>query len=129
MACNEVESYRKNYIVDAVKSIDRMQKETVLDRLSDCITCETSLITRAYNTVPVILYCRCEPFEAQILGTGTTNIFRIECIREDRFVTLRLLTYDNGTYTCTDQTVIFDLECCCGLECFEPTNCNQCSAG
>lgn len=119
----------KNYIIDAIKKIDKMQKEILLDKCSSCVTCETSLITMAYNTIPINLY-NCNgiiSFNLKNNCEGTTTLFRVECIREDRFVTLRLLEVSDGTIICTDQTATYDLNCVCGIECYEPINCNTCS--
>lgn len=119
----------RNYIIDAVKKIDKMQKEILLDRCSSCVTCETSLITMAYNTIPITLY-NCNGVVQILLsatGTATTRLFRVECVREDRYATVRLLTAAGTEITCTDQTATIDLDCICGIECFEPINCTECA--
>lgn len=119
----------KNYIIEAIKKIDKMQKEILLDKCSSCVTCETSLITMAYNTIPITLY-NCNGILNVLTystGTETSHLFRVECVRGDRFATLRVLINSNDEIICSDQTVTIDLDCICGIECFEPINCNECA--
>lgn len=120
---------KTNYIVETVKHIDRVQKEIVVTSATSCITCETSLITQANNTIPVTFYmCDSSPFIGftTIDDTTGTRFFRIECIRDNRFVTLRMLTLVDGVLTCTPQTLILDLDCVCALQCSSPINCVEC---
>lgn len=128
MACQTTDN--RNFIVENIKKIDVMQKEIVTSCESSCITCETSLITKPYNTVPVsFTCCNGELFTALInVGGPSTPYFRIESLRDNRFVTLRLLSYDSTQQLleCTNYTCIFDLDCCCSLQCFEPINCMCC---
>lgn len=119
----------KNYIIDAIKKIDKMQKEILLDKCSSCVTCETSLITMAYNTIPITLYT-CNGFLSALAsssGIEESHLFRVECVRGDRFATLRLLTNLAEETICSDQTITIDLNCIFGIECFEPINCNECA--
>lgn len=128
MSCPSKET--RNFIVENVKKIDIMQKEIVTGCDSSCVSCETSLITKAYNTVPVSFStCNATQFKALTdVGGVETPYFRIESIRDNRFVTLRLLSYDSSQQllSCTNQTCIFDLDCCCSIQCFEPINCPCC---
>ena len=118
-----------NYIVETVKQIDRMQKEIVIENATVCVTCEASLITKAYNTIPVSFTNKCgNPIKAFIDNKAfdTTNLFRIECLRDNRFVTLRLLKYDDYLIKATNQTIIFDLNCACQIQCLDPINVAEC---
>ena len=124
----ENENKPNNHIVETVRHIDKIQKEIVVSSATSCITCETSLVTQANNTIPVAFYlCGGEPLETIVgLGSGVTRFYRIECLRDHRFVTLRLITLQDATLTCTNQTCILDLDCVCGIQCFQPINCEEC---
>lgn len=124
----ETENKPSNFIVETVKHIDKIQKEIVVSNTTSCITCETSLVTQANNTIPVSFYlCNGEPLETIVgLGPERTQFYRIECLRDHRFVTLRLITLQAETLTCTNQTCILDLDCVCTIQCFQPINCDEC---
>lgn len=117
-----------NHIIEKVKHIDKIQKEIVISNATSCISCDTSLITQANNTIPVSFYmCNGDLFTALVaVGSQTTEYFRIECLRDYRFVTLRLLTTSETVLTCTNQTVILDLDCVCAIQCYAPINCEEC---
>ncbi len=122
------ENKERNIILENVLHIDMIQKEIISGVETNCITCETSLITRAYNTVPVSFRC-CSgnTLEAYLNTTGTTtSLFRIENVKDNRYITVRLITSENNELTCTNQTAIIDLNCVMMLQCFEPINCSMC---
>ena len=128
-----------NVIKDTICKIDKLQKDAVANTLSDrCITCETSLFTNAYNTIPITLNTCCGN-----MITGRYNLdgnpsqyFRVENIRCKRFVTLRILALENtnedpnqpnqNLYG-TNYTMIVDLDCVGSVQCFEPINVEICS--
>lgn len=122
------EKLNVNTIVENVRHIDKIQKEIVINNVTSCITCETSLITQANNTVPVAFYmCSGTIFGALTAPDAeNTTLFRIECLRDSRFVTLRLITASGGTLTCTNQTCLLDLNCVAAMQCFTPINCTDC---
>ncbi len=129
--CNDVD----NFIIETVKKVDKTQKAVLIEE-SDCIACDTSLISKKYDTIPVSFFGSCgEPFKAFLEPDGPkTTLFRIESVRECRFVTLRLLKVKEKCVDgvikkkikCTDMTCILDLSCCCCMQCFEPINCGKC---
>lgn len=128
---NNYESSSCSFIKDTVSKIDKIQKEVISDTTGRCIACEASLFTSANNTIPVRFTCCCgTPFEALIGVTGaTTSFFRIESVRCNRFVTLRLLeaTGEAPSLTGTDYTVILDLDCVGTIQCFEPISVEVCT--
>lgn len=128
---HNTESQGCNFIRETVTKIDKIQKEVISDSTGRCIACEASLFTSANNTIPVRFTCCCgTPFEALIGVTGaTTSFFRIESIRCNRYVTLRLLEPTGGdpALTGTDYTVILDLDCVGTIQCFEPISVEVCT--
>lgn len=111
----------KNFIYETVKRIDQLQKEVLLE--NTCIGCEGSLFSRLYNTKPVAFtLCGGELFTAVINATQTTQYFRIQELKGN-CVILQLLDYTTTTPTCTSNTCILNLDCCCGMQCFTPIQC------
>ena len=119
-----------NYIIETVKNIDRMQREVA--RETGCTSCNDLLVSTAtlFNTKPVIFrFANGETFTATVGTDGVeTNLFRIQEVR-DTVVVLRLLTLDaeTGEYTCTNNTVLLNLNCICSLQCLAPINCPCCN--
>lgn len=120
-----------NYIIDTIIRIDKLQKEITSD-YNTCISCETSLVTSANNTIPVsITLCSGSFFEAIIeIPDVTTRFFRVESVREKRFVTLRLLEVvdveGTSSLTATNQTVVLDTRCVTALQCYSPITISVC---
>lgn len=117
-----------NYIIETVRNIDRMQKE--ISRETGCTGCNDLLVsqTTIYNTKPVIFrFGNGETFTA-LAGTEETSLFRIQELKGN-IVILRLLTFNATTeeYTCTNNTVLLDLNCVCSLQCLAPINCPCCA--
>ena len=81
-----------------------------------------------FNTKPVALYTCNGPLELPLTipaGTfETTRLFRIEDVKNCDTLTLRLLVNDGTTTECTGQTAVVSLSCICGLQCFDPINCD-----
>lgn len=120
-----------NYIKDTVSKIDKLQKEVVTDTLGRCISCETSLFTSLNNTIPVSFNTCCgNPVTGRVGSTETiTPFFRIESIRSNRFVSLRLLVSDGGTepvLTATDYIMTVDLDCVSSIQCYTPITVEVC---
>lgn len=132
MPCVEELMPGGNYIVEAVKSIDRMQKEASISQISGCITCETAFISTTNNTIPFSLFTSSGTFLAAPTTatdpTTTTQLFRVECIRDNHYATLRLIEYADTTFTCLNQTITVDLECFCGIQCFPAITCPACGS-
>lgn len=124
-----INDFECNYIKETICKIDKIQKEVISDSVGRCITCETSLFTSANNTIPVSLYrCNGDQVTANIgTTTTTTTLFRIEAIRCNRFVTLRLLENVETGLTGTEYTTILDLDCIGQIQCFEPITVTECT--
>ena len=132
MNCNtstiEGASSSCNHIKDTVSKIDKIQKEVVSDTTLTCVSCETSLFTSLNNTIPVRFTCCCGTPITGVIGAGgdTTEYFRIESLRCNRYVTLRLL--DPTATSATTYTMILDLDCVGTLQCFEPITVEVCTS-
>lgn len=128
MNCNQTaNSQSKSLIKNTVKKIDQLQKEATLQ--NTCEGCEGSLFATMYNTRPVSFYlCSGVLFSAQNPDdlTTTTTLFRIEDVRDDGVI-LRLLVSTGEDTVCTNYTVLFDLDCACGMQCFSPICCDECT--
>lgn len=118
----------KNCIYETVKRIDQIQKEVLLE--NNCVGCEGSLFSRLYNTKPVsFILCSGERFTAE-LGAGatpvTTTYFRIQEIKGN-CVILQLIDFSGEAPVCSTNTVVLDLECTCGIQCYAPITCTLCN--
>ena len=116
---------RTSYIREVVTKLDQLQKEATMQHL--CEGCDGGLMTQIFNTKPVSVYlCSGVLFTVTIPETETTTtVFRIEDVRGDAVV-LRLIDTTGEEPVCTNYTVIFDLDCACGLQCFQPICCERC---
>jgi len=126
MACERVNisaNGNTNVIIETVRRINQIQKETLIE--SQCIGCTGKLITKTFDTRPITFTMQNDAkFTAFINFTDeVTNLFRIEDVQGD-FVLLRLLEKNGGCVTCTNQTAILDLNCVCCIQCFEAVKCN-----
>lgn len=130
MACERINitpnnnsNQNTNVILETIRTINQMQKETVMDSL--CVGCTGNLITKVFDTRPITFTLQSNAkFTAFINFTDeTTSLFRVEDIQGD-FVLLRLLEKNGGCVTCTNQTAILDLNCCCCIQCFDAVKCN-----
>lgn len=109
-------------IADLLRRLDKMQRDAVIQTNSD--GCENCMLTAMYNTKPISIYSGCNKLTAPIGVDGTTtDLFRVEAVRGNDTVVLRLLQNTNGTITCTTYTVIVKIDCICCVQCFEPINC------
>ena len=122
-----------NYITDLIYRIDRLQKEAIDTTDSICIGCEIGLMTSVYNTIPITIYTRCQdPFVAITnLAGGTSNVFRIESIKCNRYLTLRILEITDDTppaIVATNRTVVIDMTEIIGIQCYEPIIIEPCTA-
>lgn len=118
-----------SYIIEILKKIDKMQKEAIISEEQECITCQNSLISFANNTIPLIIGLRCGGTLSGNVGT-TGQIayhFKVESIRCNRYITLRLLTLDDSTLSATPYTLTIDGECICYIQCLEPISTTPCN--
>lgn len=120
---NTESNTRRNCILDILKKIDQSQKEAIIE--SDIIGCGGGLITKAFDTRPVVLTLNNgNKFTAYLgVSTTTTDLFRVEEVNNDCCV-LRALERTGGMIRCTRFTCTLQVSCCCGIQCLEPINCN-----
>lgn len=116
----------RGYIYDTILKIDQLQKEATIQNA--CEGCEGSLMSTLYNTKPVSFYlCGGTPFSVTVpTTTNTTPYFRIEEVRNDSVI-LRILVANGDTFDCTSYTAILGIGCVCGMQCFPPICCDQCT--
>lgn len=113
-------------IAQLLKRIDQMQKEAVIANATN--RCDNCMMSAMYNTKPIAIYicCNGQRFTAPAGVTGTeSNLFRVEEVRNDETVVLRLLVVDEttGEITCTTYTIVVRISCIGSVQCFEPINC------
>lgn len=121
-----------NYITDLIQRINALQREVLDMNDSICIGCEIALIATAYNTIPITIYTDCQdPFTAILdLEGTTTNVFRIESIKCNKYVTLRLLeitTEEPLVIVGTNRTMVLDMTQIIGIQCYEPIVIEPCT--
>lgn len=110
-------------IGDILKRLDKMQREAMINTAAD--GCENCRLASMYNTKPINLYTKCRQITATIGVDGeTTALFRVEAVRDDETVVLRLLQNTDGAIVCTSYTIIVNINCICYIQCFEPINCD-----
>ena len=111
-------------ILNTIRQIDTLQRETLKEKETDCITCGGPLIAKIFDTKPVAFTLCCDETFSAFLGLSgeKTDLFRIEKVMND-CVLLRLLRRESGNVRCTKNTVILRLDCICAIQCFEPINC------
>lgn len=119
---NTENNIRRNCILDILKKIDQSQKEAIIE--SDFIGCGGGLITKAFDTKPVVLTLADDAKFTAYLGvsTTTTDLFRVEEVNSDCCV-LRALERTGGMIRCTRFTCTLSIGCICGVQCLEPINC------
>ncbi len=120
-----------DYINDLIQKIDKIQKNVLRMDENICVGCEFSLLTCA-NTIPISIYTDCcEAFTAILdLDGTTTNVFRIESIKCNRYVTLRLLEITTDTppvIVGTNRTIVVDICKITALQCYEPITVEPCT--
>ena len=98
----------RNTIYDLLKRIDQMQKEVIINNLRN--GCENCMLGSLNNTKPISIYNSCGIFSATIdaANTTSTTLFRVEEVT-DETVVLRLLQNTDGTITCTNMTIVYNI--------------------
>ncbi len=113
-------------IAQLLNKIDQMQKEAIIANATN--QCDNCMISAMYNTKPIAIYF-CNNgirFTVEVGTTDTTsNLFRVEEVRNDETVVLRLLVTDDetGEVTCTTFTIVVRIACIGAVQCFDPINC------
>lgn len=117
-----------NKISEIIEMIARTQRD-VCNTCVDTVSCDVCFCNALFNTIPIRLTycCNGAPVEGLVGACGpSTSYFRVECITNDRFVKLRLLTATvvEGVVVLagTNYTIVVDLECVGSIQCFEPIN-------
>lgn len=119
---NNTDNNNGTTILGLLQKIDRMQRNAVIVGETD--ECETCMLTSMFNTKPIAVYTCSRRVTATLGATeDETNLFRVEAIRGNETVVLRLLTVVDGVITCTGYTIVMDINCICYVQCFEPINC------
>ncbi len=109
-------------IADLLRRIDKMQKNAVLANETDI--CENCMLSSMFNTKPIAVTLCSGQLNAFLgLAGGSTNLFRVEAVRGNDTVVLRLLENVDGVLNCTSYTIIVKIECICCIQCFDPINC------
>ncbi len=112
-----------NGIYEILKKIDQNQKEALIE--NDVVSCNSKLITKAFDTVPLIITLECDNKFSGYLGLTreTTIYFRVENLTQE-LVTLRLLDKNNNRLICTRYLATLRIENIVALQCLDPINCN-----
>lgn len=117
-----------NTIAGLLKRIDQMQKDAIYT--NNNAMCESCLMGSMFNTKPISIYVRGILFTANIgLTNVTTQYYRVEEVRGNDTVVLRLLVLEDGVLTCTNNTIVVGIGCICSVQCFDPINCNFANCG
>lgn len=111
-----------NTIAGLLRHIEQMQRNAI--RNNNLSRCDNCIINMMYNTKPIAIYL-CSGARLEINdGEVTANLFRVEEVRGNDTVVLRLLeTGQDGTIICTRRTFVMKIDCICIIQCFDPINC------
>ena len=112
-----------NSVCAILKRIEQMQKNAIATNLG--ANCESCLMGSMFNTKPISINLRGNQFFANIgLTDETTRYFRVEEVRGNEIVVLRLLVLEDGALTCTNNTITVCINCICSIQCYDAINCN-----
>ena len=119
--------YEQNGIVEIIENIAKSQRQ-VCSTCVEPVSCDMCFYN-AFNTIPIRLISCCTGNTMEgVIGVGglVTSYFRVECITNNRFVKVRLLSAtvvdDEVVLSSTNYTMVIDLECIGAIQCFEPIN-------
>ena len=107
-----------NYILDILKLIDGLQKNTVCNDLNGCAKPILGINnSQTYNTRPFSLYlCNNTPLSISY-SDGESTIFRVEKINGN-CVTVRLLAQaEDGSLTSTSEYATICINCIAAIAC------------
>ena len=115
----------RSSIYSLLKRIDQLQKDVILNNLRN--GCENCSLGSLNNTKPISIYNSVGMFSASLdaANTTSTTLFRIEEVSGETVV-LRLLQITDGVITCTDFTIVYNIDCICAVQCFDAINCERC---
>ena len=88
-------------------------------------TSTSTNISNANNGTIAQLLKRIDQLQKEAI-IANANLFRVEEVRNDETVVLRLLTEDDATgeITCTTYTIVVRISCIGVVQCFDPINCD-----
>lgn len=111
-------------IAQLLSRIDQLQKEAIIANATN--QCDNCMISAMYNTKPFAIYfCNNGTRFEVTVNDVTANLFRVEEVRNNETVVLRLLATDatTGEVTCTTYTIVMRISCIGAVQCFDPINC------
>ena len=99
----------RSSIYTLLKRIDQLQKDVILNNLRN--GCENCSLGSLNNTKPISIYNSVGMFSATLDSANTTNttLFRVEEVNGETVV-LRLLQNIDGVITCTDFTIVYNID-------------------
>lgn len=121
---NTITNTNNGTIAQLLKRIDQLQKEAIIANATN--QCDNCMISAMFNTKPIAIYlCNTGTRFEVTANDVTANLFRVEEVRNDETVVLRLLVADDttGEVTCTTFTIVVRISCICAVQCFDPINC------
>lgn len=117
---NTKNTTNENTIAGLLKRIDTLQRNAIATNALS--TCDNCLVNSMFNTKPINIYCGCDLFTATFNGVDYT-LFRVEEVRGNETVVLRLLEVVNDVVTCTANTIIVNINAIFAIQCNAPINC------
>ena len=120
--CGDKENKKKNCncIGDIICKIIHLQRNS----FSGCSKggCDKPFLgpedITCYNTRPVSFY-NCT--NGELWSVSNSTIFRLESL-EDCCCTCRVLNFNNGDYTATNELFTINLNCVCAIKCYQDIN-------
>lgn len=109
-----------NSIAGLLKKIDELQRNAICNNALS--TCDNCLVNAMFNTKPINIYCGCTEFVVTYEGVEY-SLFRVEEVRGNDTVVLRLLDTTGEDIVCTTETFILRIDCICGIKCNPAINC------
>ncbi len=107
-------------IAGLLRRIDELQRNAICNNA--VTACDNCFVTPMFNTKPINIYCGCTQFFVTFEGVEY-SLFRVEEVRGNETVVLRLLDTTGEDITCTTETFILRIDCICGIKCNPAINC------
>lgn len=156
MSCGNSENTQDNCVCSVLKTIADVQDQVAPAAEGCTVSCERSIqellngvspVATTANTIPVILYCKCDPFLGTGVRTRTTGgnqmleciqsyIFKVNSVDDNCCASLELLEAKGGPnpatpcaqfngakvgdITGTGICITVDLSCFCAVTCLDP---------
>lgn len=122
-----MENEERNCIEKSCNCIGSLAKRIIKLQRTSNIICSDGGCSRpflgpdtleCFNTRPVSLYNCCT---GEIITIDDSTIFRLESI-DGCCLTCRVLNFNNGTYTSTNDFFTINLDCVCAIKCYGDIN-------